>query len=53
MSDVRTIVALAVPAVPLAGGLLLQLARSPRSQDWANRVVGGADRGRRSWGGRR
>jgi len=39
MSDLRTIVALAVPAVPLACGSLLQLARSPRSQDWANRVA--------------
>ncbi len=39
MSDLRMTVALAVPAVPLACGLLLQLARSPRSQDWANRVA--------------
>jgi hydrogenase-4 component F len=39
MSDLRTIVALAVPAVPLAGGLLLQAIQSARGQDRFNRVA--------------
>ena len=39
MSDFRTMLALAVPAVPLAGGLLLQVVPTPRGQDWVNRVV--------------
>jgi hydrogenase-4 component F len=39
MSELTTIVAFTVPALPLAGGLLVQLAPSPRSQDWVNRVA--------------
>ncbi len=39
MTDLAYIAAAVVPAVPLAGGALVQLPRSPRTQDWVNRVA--------------
>jgi hydrogenase-4 component F len=39
MNETVSIVAYTVPALPLAGGLLVQLAPSSRSQDWVNRVT--------------
>jgi hydrogenase-4 component F len=39
VTEMPTYVALAVPALALVGGGLIQLAPSPRGQDWINRVL--------------
>jgi hydrogenase-4 component F len=38
VTETATLIAFAVPALPLVGGLVIQFAPSPRSQDWVNRV---------------